>query len=354
MDLLKNSDYIKLLIQAQDYFPYWNELRGKRFIISGASGMLGSFLVDYLMMRNQDLEPEERCHIIAIGRNRVSAERRFKKWLDYKEFLFLSHDISLPLPELKQEIDFFVHAASPADPVAYVAEPINTICANVWGTQNMLHRLSSQKHGRFLLCSSVEIYGDGQDGEGKFKENDCGYLNCNTLRGGYPESKRVSESLCQAYIAEKNIDAVIIRLPRCYGPTMRMTDSKALAQFIKKALAREDIILKSAGNQLYSFMYMVDAVLAILWVLLRGKRGEAYNVGDSKSDITLLNLAHKVSERAGTAVRFETPKKLERSGYSTAVKALLNADKIKKLGWKPYYTIDTGIDETFKILGGEF
>lgn len=350
MELIENKQYQELLMRMCKGFPFWAEMNGKGLLISGVSGMLGSLLVDTVMLHNRDLKVEDRCRIIGIGRNQAAAEKRFKYWMNCDEFLFLSHDISTPLPYIDQKINFFIHAASPADPVAYVAEPVNTICANVLGTQNILQQVAQQHSGRFLLCSSVEIYGENRGEKERFEEDDCGYLNCNALRGGYPEAKRVSEALCQAYIAEKNVDVVIIRLPRCYGPTMRMTDSKALAQFIKKALAQEDVVLKSTGNQFYSFLYAVDAVLAILWVLLRGKTGEAYNAGDSQSDITLTELANMIAKRAGTKVRFEIPEEMERKGYSVATKALLDAGKLKKLGWAPRYTIETGTYETIQIL----
>lgn len=352
MNLIENSLYLAMLEKIQSRFPFWEELNKKHLLISGATGMLGSLLIDTIMLHNRDIPSGERCHIFAIGRNQASADKRFKTWFECKEFSFVSHDITIPLTDIEQKIDYFIHAASTADPVAYVAEPINTICANVLGTRNMLDYSSPLLGSRFLLCSSVEIYGENRGDVAHFKEDYCGYLNCNTLRAGYPEAKRVSESLCQAYIAEKNADAVIIRLPRCYGPTMRTTDSKALAQFIKKAVAKEDIVLKSAGKQLYSFLYAADAVLAILWVLLRGETGEAYNAGDADSDITLGELANAIAKNAGTKVRFEEPEAAEKKGYSVATKALLDAKKLQSLGWRSYYTLEAGVEETIHILQG--
>ena len=352
MELIENEAYLAMLKRMSARFPLWTKLNGKCVLVSGATGMLGSLLVDVIMLHNQDMLPEERCHIIAIGRNQVTAKQRFEHWFKCKEFLFLSHDIGFPLTNVEKRADFFIHAASTADPKAYVAEPINTVCANIFGTRNMLDSSLLSENGRLLLCSSVEIYGENRGNVDRFKEDDCGYLNCNTLRAGYPEAKRVSESLCQAYIEERNADAVIIRLPRCYGPTMRTSDSKALAQFIKRALAKKDIILKSAGDQLYSFLYGADAALAILWVLLCGKTGEAYNAADRNSDITLNELAHMVAKKAGTAVRFEIPEEAERKGYSVATKALLDARKLQALGWMPYYNLASGIDETLQIMHG--
>lgn len=166
----------------------------------------------------------------------------------------------------------------------------------------------------------------------------------------YPEAKRVSEALCQAYIAQKGVDAVTIRLPRCYGPTMRMEDSKASSQFIKNALHRENIVLKSRGEQLYSYAHTADAVEGILWVLLRGETGEAYNLADRSSDIMLRGLAELAADHAGTKVIFDLPSETEKRGFSTASKALLDGTKLQKLGWSPHYDIAAGIRETIDIL----
>ena len=213
-----------------------------------------------------------------------------------------------------------------------------------------MEQVSQAVGSRFLLLSSVEIYGENRGDTEMFDESYCGYLNCNTLRAGYPEAKRVSEALCQAYIAEKGVDAVMIRLPRCYGPTMRMSDSKAAAQFIKKAVRGEDIVLKSEGNQLYSYAHAFDAVLGILWVLLTGETGQAYNLADERSNIKLKDLAKLAAEHAGSKVILDLPDETERRGYSTASKALLDAEKLRALGWKANYDINTGIRETINIL----
>lgn len=350
MELLRNNRYLETLRALHTSFPHWSRLEEKSMLISGATGLLGSLLIDAIMLWNQGLPAEKRCRITALGRNQAAAEKRFSRWLPYKEFLFVSHDITKPLPEGTGAADFLIHAASPADPVAFVAEPINTVCANLIGTQSMLEYSQYKQDCRLLLCSSGEVYGENRGDTERFQEDYCGYLNCNTLRAGYPEGKRVSESLCQAYIEEKGTDAVIIRLPRCYGPTMRMTDSKALAQFIKKAIAGEDIVLKSEGKQLYSFLYAADAVSAMLWVLLQGKTGEAYNAADERSDITLWELANVIAAKAGTSVCYELPEESERKGYSTATKALLDGNKLKKLGWKAQHELTMGIEETIRIL----
>lgn len=350
MSLIENHRYLKMLDKLIKMFPFWKRLEGKILYLSGASGMLGSLLIDAVMLHNEMVPSEMQCQILAAGRNQQAAEKRFSHWMERPGFTFLEQDISKPLPTLPAVPDFWIHAASTTHPVAYATEPVNTILANVQGTQNLLERASQTPNSRFLLLSSVEIYGENRGDTEMFQESYCGYLDCNTLRAGYPEAKRVSEALCQAYIAEKGVDAVVIRLPRCYGPTMRMTDSKAVAQFIKKAVQGEDIVLKSEGNQLYSYAHAFDAVLGILWVLLAGETGQAYNLANQQSDISLKDLAKIAAGYAGTKVIFDLPDETERRGYSTASKALLDAGKLRTLGWKASYDVAAGVRETIDIL----
>lgn len=349
MGLLKNGMYQKLLSELLDQFPDWEVFNGKNFMISGATGMIGSLLIDMLMEHNDCLTPKKRCHVTAVIRNAETARERFEPWLAREEFQLLARDLSKPLDGLPAA-DILIHAASTTHPVQYSAEPINTIFANIEGARNMLEAAADKASSRFLLLSSVEIYGENRGDVDRFDEHYCGYLNCNTLRAGYPEAKRVSEALCQAYAREKGTDTVILRLPRVYGPTMRMSDSKAVAQFIKKALAGEDIILKSTGEQLYSYAFVGDAVLGMLYVLTRGESGQAYNLADEGSDLKLKDLAAMASASAGTRVVFQLPKESEQAGYSAATKALLNAGKLKGLGWRAGYDIARGMALTLEIL----
>lgn len=350
MGLMENEQYRSLLDRTIKAFPHWSLLEGKTLFLSGATGMLGSFLVDLVMRRNESVPTGLKCGLICVGRNADTARWRFARWLSEPEFHFVEHDITVPLDVLPCHADFFIHGASTSHPVEYSTQPINTVLANVLGARNVLELAAKETKSRTLLLSSVEIYGENRGDTELFDEDYCGYLNCNTLRAGYPEAKRVSEALCQAYIAEKGVDATIIRLPRCYGPTMKIEDSKAIAQFIKNGVRGEDIVLKSKGEQVYSFAYAPDAVLGMLWVLLRGGTGQAYNLGDQRSDIMQKDLAKLIADCAGTKVVFDIPSETERRGYSTATKALMDASKLEVLGWLASCDISTGIRETVDIL----
>jgi len=348
MLITDNPQYLALLDKFSKSFEHWNELEGKTLFLSGASGMLGSFLVDVIMKRNCTLESVRRCRIIALSRNEHTLRQRFLCWSKMEELQMMAGDISQPIQD-DIRADYFIHAASTTHPKAYSTEPINTVLSNILGTRNMLDA-AANCGARFLLLSSVEIYGENRGDCEYFTEDYCGYIDCNTLRAGYPEAKRVSEAMCQAWIQEKGVDACIVRLPRSYGPTMRMSDSKAIAQFIKNGLRGEDIVLKSAGNQNYSYLYTYDAVMGLLLLLVKGEPGEAYNLGSRYSDITLRDLAKTIASICGSGVSFGVADSSERKGFSTATKALMDASKVEALGWTSEYTITSGLKETIELL----
>lgn len=316
----------------------WNTLENKTILISGASGLIGSILVDMFCLI------EEKYHLglklVLLARKQILNNKNYVK--------SFSHDITQPF-EYNDKIDYIISAAANTHPVAYSKFPIETAATNVFGTYNLLKLASKNVGCRFLLLSSVEVYGQSLN-ETSFSELDCGYINCNTPRACYYESKRLSEALCQSFYSEKNVDFVTARLCRCYGPTLRKDDSKALSQFIYNGLNKQNIILKSKGDQYYSYLYAADAASAIIFLLINGNAGEAYNVSDKESDITLKNLAELIASECNTKVIFELPNEIERNGFSNSQFGILNSEKINSLGWKAEFNIKEGVRRTLSIL----
>ena len=327
----------------------WNKLRGKSVMLSGATGLIGSVFVDAISEKN--ITDNLNCTVYALVRNEEKAKLRFSKFADDPHLIFIPYDVKYPLVrDDLGKIDYILHLASNTHPLLYATDPIGTIATNITGLQNLLEFAAAHSCDRFIFASSNEVYGENRGDAELFDEEYCGYINCNTLRAGYPESKRCGEALCQAYKSQKGLDVCIARLTRSYGPTMIMSDTKAVSQFIKKCVAGEDIVLKSEGTQYYSYTYTADAASGLLWILLAGENGEAYNIADVSGDITLRDLASIIAEINGKKVVFELPDAVEAAGYSKATKARLDGRKIRALGWKPMYDIKTGMKRTVKIL----
>lgn len=349
MRLLDNEMYMGDVRYVAERSLPWDKLQNKTLLISGACGLIGSFAIDVLMEINKLCGLH--CKIYAMGRNKETAEKRFGGYWDNQFFCFLCHDVNNPLEEKTDEdFDYIIHLASCTHPMAYAQKPVATIVANVFGTDCLLRYASTHHAQRFVFASSNEIYGENRGDVELFTETYCGYIDSNTLRAGYPESKRCGEALCQAYLREKEMDVIIPRFTRTYGPTMLMSDTKAASQFIIKAVKGENIVLKSEGNQYYSYTYVADAVAGLFTAMLCGQCGEAYNIADGKSDILLRDLAKTVAEISHTQVLFDIPDVIEKAGYSTVTKARLDGNKLKSLGWRMKYDIKTGMERTIRIL----
>ena len=349
MSIYDNSLYNEDIDYVADLSIPWDMLRNKSVLISGATGLIGSFLVDVLMRKNEltDLN----CTVYALSRNRKKASERFSRYNENRKLVIVPFDIKQHLElESVSEIDYVLHLASNTHPVQYSTDPIGTITTNILGLINMLDFARLHGAKRFAFASSNEIYGENRGDVELFDETYCGYIDSNTMRAGYPESKRCGESLCQAYISQYGMDIVIPRLTRTYGPTMLLSDTKAMSQFIKKAVAGEDIVLKSEGTQYYSYQYVADSVSGLLTVLFCGENGQAYNIADIRSDIMLKDLASMIAETAGKQVIFEIPDKVEALGYSKATKSRLDGSKLQRLGWTSKYGISQGIERTVSIL----
>lgn len=325
----------------------WEKLAGKSLLLTGATGLIGTMIVDVLMKKNRD--ENLNVKIYAAGRNEKIAAQRFADYWNDKNFQFVKMNVNEPITQ-DFSVNYIIHAASNTHPVLYSTDPVGTMMANFLGTFNLLEYGVKSKIERFLFLSSVEIYGKALNANDDFDEKYCGYIDCNTLRAGYNESKRAGETLCNAYISQHGIDAVISRPCRIYGPTLRLDNSSVLYQFMLNGVRGENIILKSAGQQKFSFCYVADCVTGIFYSLLKGKCGEAYNVADSSEILTLGEIAKYIGEICGTKVIFELPDEIQARGFSNAVRAVLINDKLRGLGWTPKDDTRSGVKKTIEIV----
>lgn len=312
--------------------PYaWERLENKKILISGGTGFIGSFLINVLRYRVHHCG--NHIHVISLSRRGGNSDDVLESF---------KADVRNPIC-YDSTVDFVIHLASNTHPKQYAEDPVGTIMTNIDGCNNLL-KFAADNKARFLLASSVEIYGQGT--ECPMDEQYCGYIDCNQARSGYNEAKRTCESLTQSYRQKFGIDAVIARFARVFGADKK-NDTKAMSQFVSKAVAGEEIILKSNGAQRYSYCYVADAVSALLKILLDGADGEAYNISDDDEGYSLGDYAEFLASLSNQKVRFEIE---NNASVSKATYALLNTEKLKKLGWKTMYSVRQGLEETYSIL----
>lgn len=312
--------------------PYqWEKLDNKVIMISGGTGFIGSFIVDVIQYRNKKFS--SNIKVVSLSRRGGESNAMVEN---------LKVDITTPII-YDGKIDYILHLASNTHPKQYAEDPVGTITTNVLGCNNLLALAKEKNVKRFLLASSVEIYGQGT--ETPMNEEYCGYIDCNSARSGYNEAKRTCEALCQSYMQQYSVETVIVRLARIFGADKKK-DTKAMSQFMDKAVNGEDIVLKSKGNQKYSYCYVADAVSGIIKVLLDGVSGEAYNISDEDEGITLGGYAEYIAELANKKVVYQLE---DNDSVSKATYALLDIEKIKKIGWNPQFTISGGLTRNFRI-----
>lgn len=322
-------------------------LKGASVLVTGATGMVGSCLIDVLALWNAT--HDHSCRLIALSRGEDTAKERFSHLWTESTFSFIPQDVSLPIKEMG-EVTYILHGASNADPVQLALHPANTLFSNIFGTKNLLDYGLLHGMKRFLLVSSGEVYGHPFSLESGFPEDYCGPLDLGSPRTCYPEGKRAAEVLCQSYRQEYDADIVIARPCHLFGPTMTNRDSRAVSEFLRDAAAGRPITIKSTGQLERSHCYIVDAIQALLMILQLGESGHAYNIAVPECQATILHFAETAAEIAGSSVIMTAPTPIETRGYSSVRRMVLDCRKLENLGWKSHYALKDGVQETIQIL----
>jgi nucleoside-diphosphate-sugar epimerase len=309
---------------AQQPLP-WEELYGCNILITGATGLLGECITDVLMSHS-----EGNIHVWASGREDERAKRMFSRFSSDPRFHYLHWDVMQPLPTAEY-FHYVIHAASSASPRFFATQPVETILSNILGIRHLMDYGIRHNMRRLLFVSTGEVYGEG-DGR-CFSEEYSGYVDNLSPRSCYPAGKRAAETLCASYAEEYGADFVVARPCHIYGPHFTPHDNRVYAQFIRNIINGEDIIMKSDGSQHRSWCYVTDAVSALLHILLKGESGNAYNVADPTSEITIRELAEIIAEAGQRKVIMQLPEKSEQKGYNPVTRSVFCVDKLKSLGW---------------------
>ena len=344
--MVKYSDaYWQDVQQALTCVPDLHDLFGKSILITGATGMICSAVVELLFELNRSRHADIR--ICLAGRNKQRIQNRFSPFLESIDYTYMEYDATKDAT-LDVSADYIIHGASPADPASFSKLPVETMLTNLCGLKSLLELTKRQDKTRLLYISSSEVYGKKESAE-PYRETDYGFVDILNPRACYPSSKRAAETLCAAYRDEYDVDFVVGRPGHIYGPTITEFDSRASAQFTRSAVAGDDIVMKSAGSQIRSYTYSLDCASAILTVLLSGKSGEAYNISNSSSLVTIREFAECLATTAGVQLVFEQASTTEKKSYNMMDNSSLFSEKLEQLGWKGCFDLQSGIRATLKF-----
>ena len=300
----------------------------KKYLITGATGYIGSMLVKHLLLSTNDIE------ITAIVKN---AEKAHK---------ILPHDVKIIRADITQNtdilainerFDYIIHAAAVTASAYMVKYPVETADSIVLGTHNILELARRAAITSMVCLSSMEVYGivENLNGE-RADENDLGYVDIYNARSCYPLGKRIAEHYCYAYFKEYGLPVKIARLAQTFGAGVMKDDNRVFAQFAKSVLKGEDIVLHTDGRSVGNYCSVDDAITAILLLLNDGKNGEVYNVANENLTMRIRDMAELVAkEVAGgkIGVRCEI-EDTSSKGYAPATNLRLSAAKLRRLGWK--------------------
>ena len=319
------------------------DLFGKSILITGITGLVGAFLVDMLLTLNA--REDAGITIYGLARNESKAKERFS-YISSEKINYLIQDVCENI-NLKDKVDYIIHAAGDGYPEAFRLRPVETMTPAIQGTINTLNLAKEKKVKSYVFISSGEVYGNTN--LDKLESNNYSAEGM-SVRSCYPVAKQAAEIICSSYVNEYEVPAKVVRLSHTYGPFVSEGDNRASTQFVKKAISGEEIVLHSRGEQIRSYTYIADAAAGILTVLLRGQAGEAYNVANSKSKATIMEFAEELSSLANIGCRQDIPNEEQSKEKTPILSAVLNSKKLEELGFKGSYTLKEGLKATLNAL----
>ena len=322
-------------------------LRNSTIFITGATGLVGLSLVRALLNYN-DLDGASN-KIIGMARNRQKTKDLYKELCNRKDLKIVYGDI---LDEIciTEDVDYIIHCASVTASKMMVEEPVETIMTALQGTKNILDFSVKKKCKSFVYVSSMEVYGSFFSENNNVEEENIGYLDPLKIRSNYPESKRMCENMCIAYMAEYGVPVRIARLAQTFGAGILPGENRVFAQFARSVIRNENIVLHTKGLSEGNYCYTSDTCLALLLLLEKGTNGEAYNISNPTTHTTIANMASMVCDKIAEnkiKVVFDVPES-NTYGYAADTKMRLNIDKMRKLGWTPR----VGLEEAYRRLIG--
>jgi UDP-glucuronate decarboxylase len=322
-------------------FIDYNKLSNSNYLVTGASGMLCSFLVKVLLSMTSG-------KVFALFRNQETFDEAFYSFINNPNLIPIKCDVSDFRPELiLDKIDYIIHGASAGSPKSYIQDPIGVFKANCIGAIKMLNFMKLDSRIKTItFISSAEVYGNIINTD-FIKEEYQGIINQLDLRSCYAESKRMSENIISSWCKINNRNFNIIRPFHTYGPSMKIGDGRIFADIVESVVNSKDIILNSDGSSIRAFCYLVDFASALLAIISSNKVNEAWNIGNPDEAISMANLANMVSTLIAEKTVNVIIKGQDQKTHDIQ-KIIPDISKLKSLGWSKQINNRSGFERTIK------
>ncbi|MBE6933670.1 MAG: NAD(P)-dependent oxidoreductase [Ruminococcaceae bacterium] len=325
----------------------FSALRNTSVLITGATGLVGSLLAKTLLCHNR-----LNCagvQILLLVRSKEKAEAVFGELLKREEISLIIGDVTQRL-SISRPVDYIVHCASVTASKMMVTHPVETIFTALDGTRNILEFARTCNAKSVVYVSSMEMYGAVENGDAPVTEEMSGYLDPLAIRSNYPASKRMCENMCVAYSQEYGLNIKIARLAQTFGAGILPGENRVFAQFARSAMEGTDIVLHTKGLSHGNYCYTSDVITGLMYILISGENGHAYNVVNEETHTTIGQMAQMVAEKLASKpirVVFDIPQG-NTFGYAQDTKLWLSAQKLRSLGWEP----KVGLEEAYRRMMG--
>lgn len=319
-------------------FDFSSFIRNKTFLITGSGGMTGSSIIKWILYENS--VHSTNAKIYASTRKPDSIPPYIEE-SDNIQFCEFGHE---EMVVGNAEVDYIIHAASPTERGFFMEYPAETFTVIIDGAEKMLE-LCRKKRASFVLLSSVEIYGTISS-ETPVYESVTGSIDSLNIRNGYPLGKKGAEYLSYAYFREYDCDTKIVRISAIQGLYQDYQENRIFNEITRCILEGRNLIMKSNGMSKKSIVYTLDAVSGVFVALFMGARGEAYNITNPETYMTMKDLAEKLFSMFNSKLKIEydiSPE--EQTGYLSHLELLQSTEKITSLGWHPI----TDLKSIYKI-----
>lgn len=323
----------------------WEKLKGKTVLITGASGMIGSYMLYTLTTLNDEYNYGIKIIAMLRNPNKLPVEVR-----EREDVVLSVQDVTAKM-EIEGAVDYIIHAASPASPLIMQNHPVETIAANTMGTFNTLMLAKDKNAEGYMFISSREIYGQPYEGQEFFYEDTYGFVDQLNPRSCYSEGKKAAETMCVSFRAEYGLNTKIARLAHTYGPGMSIYDGRVQADFLKNVFHNEDIVLKSEGTAVRTYTYIADAVEGLFRILLNSE-DIVYNIGNEDGKVSIRELAEimvNIYPERNLKLVFDIPEGGTK-GTAPYTLGILHSGKLRSIGWEPKYTVKEGFKRTLEYL----